>query len=314
MKKIACLFPGQGAQSVGMGKDLYDNNEIARTTFDEIDRLAGRSLSKLCFEGPEAELKHTINTQPTILQVSLAAWKAYQAAGGPAPSFVAGHSLGEFSALCAAGALALDACVKLVDRRARLMEECPEGAMSAILSMKTEDLEACCKEAEAESAKVVIVANFNTAQQLVISGSPEAVELAGQKAKAKGAKVIALPVGGAFHSPLMKQAALSFAAELAKWQLADAQFSVVQNYDARPASRGDELKQKLEKQMPSAVRWCSSIEYMLESGVDTFVEIGPGKALTGMVKKIDRQARVFNIYDCETLASVISELKQTAKV
>lgn len=316
MKKIAVVFPGQGAQSVGMGKDLFEKNAVARKTFEEIDAIAGRSLSELCFNGPEEDLKRTINTQPTILAVSLAAWKAYEAQGGPKPSFVAGHSLGEFSALTAAEALPLEACVRLVDRRARLMEECPAGAMSAILGMSAEALENCCKEAQNEKpGTVVIVANFNTGEQLVISGSPEAVELAGEKAKAGGAKrVIPLPVGGAFHSPLMQTAAETFAAELNNWQMNDAKIPVVQNYDAKAASNKDELKQKLSKQMPSAVRWSTSIEYMLQQGVDTFIEIGPGKALTGMVKKIDRAANIFNIYDTETLEQVLSELKQAAAV
>jgi [acyl-carrier-protein] S-malonyltransferase len=315
MKKIACLFPGQGAQSVGMGKDLFEKNPIAKASFEEMDSVAGRCLSALCFDGPEEELKRTINTQPTILAVSLAAWKAYEAAGGPSPTFVAGHSLGEFSALVAAGALDLAACVRLVDKRARLMEECPAGAMSAVIGLSADKLEQCCKEAESEmTASVVIVANFNTREQLVISGSPEAVTAAGVKAKSAGAKVIPLPVGGAFHSPLMKAAATEFESELAKANFVDAQFPVVQNFDARPAIAGNELAAKLARQMPSAVRWCDSMEYMLSEGVDTFVEIGPGKALAGMMKKIQRSATVFNIYDQESLEKTLAELKQTASV
>lgn len=315
MKKIACLFPGQGSQSVGMGKDIFEKNAAARKTFEDIDRIAGRSLSQLCFEGPEAELKRTINTQPTILAASLALWQAYLEAGGPTPSYLAGHSLGEFTALCAASALPLEACVRLVDKRARLMEECPSGAMSAVIGLAADKLEECCHEAEKElDGAVVIVANFNTREQLVISGNPDAVNLAGTKAKAAGGKVIPLPVGGAFHSPLMKSAAGEFEAELGCWQLNDAKTPVIQNYDAKPALSGAELKDKLSKQMPSAVRWCNSIEFMLQDGVDTFIEIGPGKALAGMVKKIDRAATVHNIYDAETLEKVLAELKQTAAV
>jgi len=315
MKKIACLFPGQGAQSVGMGKDLFEKNSVARASFEEMDSIAGRSLSALCFAGPEAELKRTINTQPTILAVSLAAWRAYEAAGGPSPDFVAGHSLGEFSALVAAGSLSLSACVRLVDKRARLMEECPSGAMSAVIGMSAENLEQCCKDAEAEIAgSVVIVANFNTREQLVISGSPEAVTAAGARAKAGGAKVIPLPVGGAFHSPLMKDAATEFESELAHAAIVDAKFPVVQNFDARPATAAKDLASKLARQMPSAVRWCDSMEYMLSEGVDTFIEIGPGKALAGMMKKIQRSATVFNIYDQESLEKTLAELKQTASV
>jgi [acyl-carrier-protein] S-malonyltransferase len=319
MSKIACLFPGQGAQSVGMGKDLFDKHELARKTFEQIDGIAGRSLSKLCFEGPDEELKRTINTQPTILAVSLAAWQCYKAAGGPNPSFVAGHSLGEFSALVAAEALSLEAAVRLVDKRARLMEECPKGAMTAVIGMAPADLEALCKQTSEEQKSkgepdVVIVANFNTNEQLVISGSPEAVTAAGAKAKEKGAKVIPLPVGGAFHSPLMAEAAREFEGELKNWKLSDAKFAVVQNVDAQPATASGDLQSKLARQMPSAVKWANSVEYMLSQGVDKFIEIGPGKALAGMVKKIDRKASVFNIYDAETLEKTLAELKATAAV
>lgn len=314
MKKIACLFPGQGSQSVGMGKDLFEKFDVSKKTFEEIDKLAGRSLSELCFNGPEDELKRTVNTQPTILATSIAAWRAYEAASGPRPDFVAGHSLGEFSALHAAGALALEACVKLVDKRSHLMEVCPKGAMSAVIGLSSETLEQCCADASAESGQVVIVANFNTREQLVISGNPDAVSLAGAKAKASGGKVIPLPVGGAFHSPLMQTAAEEFSAELSNWKLNDASFPVVQNYDAQASKLGSELQTKLSKQMPSAVRWCSTIEYMLSQGVDTFIEIGPGKALAGMVKKIDRSAAAFNVYDSESLEKTISELKQATVV
>ena len=313
MKKIACLFPGQGAQAVGMGKDLFDKHDLAQQTFKEIDTIAGRSLSKLCFEGPEDELKRTINTQPTILAVSLAAWKCYEAAGGPPPQFVAGHSLGEFSALVAAGALSLEGAVRLVDKRSRLMEECPRGAMTAVIGMAPADLETICRECSTDSA-VVIVANFNTNEQLVISGSPDAVSAAGAAAKERGAKVIPLPVGGAFHSPLMSEAAREFEAELQNWKLSDAKFAVVQNVDAAPATAADQLQSKLARQMPSAVRWADSIRYMLDQGVDTFIEIGPGKALTGMVKKIDRKAAVFNISDSQTLHETLDALRAAAAV
>ena len=318
MTKIACVFPGQGAQGVGMGKDLHDKFQHAKETFERIDKLAGRSLSSLCFNGPEEELKKTINTQPTILAMSLVAWECYLKAGGPQPAFTAGHSLGEFTALVAAGALPLEGAVRLVDKRSRLMEECPRGAMSAVIGMAAADLENICAQAteqtraKGESCAVVIVANFNTREQLVISGSPDAVALAGTLAKEKGVKVIPLPVGGAFHSPLMAPAAAEFEQELSNWKLSDAAFPVVQNFDARGSVDAAELQSKLSKQMPSAVKWCDSIEYMLSQGVKTFVEIGPGKALTGMVKKIDRSAQIFNIYDSESLAQTIRDLNSAA--
>ncbi len=309
MSKIACLFPGQGSQSVGMGKDLYDSLDAARQAFEEIDAMAGRSLSTLCFQGPDWQLKRTVNTQPTILAVSLAAWRCFESAGGPVPDFVAGHSLGEFTALVAAGVLTPQAAVALVGRRAQLMEDCPAGAMSAVIGLAPEVLEKCCADAcLADPSEVVVVANFNTREQLVISGAPPAVAKAGESAKALGGKVIPLPVGGAFHSPLMAAAAAEFERELAKYPLADARLPVVQNFDAGASRSALEIKAKLARQMASSVRWCESIEYMLGQGVDTFVEIGPGKALAGMVKKIDRGVRVLNVFDYQTLVAAIREL------
>ncbi|HNA74410.1 MAG TPA: ACP S-malonyltransferase, partial [Candidatus Obscuribacter sp.] len=232
------------------------------------------------------------------------------------PAYVAGHSLGEFSALYAASAFDLSSAVKLVDKRSQLMEACPKGAMSAVIGMAADKLEEITKEVSQTlgEPKVVIVANFNTKEQLVISGDPDAVAEAGSRAKAGGAKVIPLPVGGAFHSPLMKAAADEFELLVKSIDIRDAAFPVVQNVDAKPETSGAALKEKLSRQMPSSVRWCETIEYMLAQGVTTFVEIGPGKALSGMVKKIDRSANVYNVSDAQTLEETLNALKQTAGV
>jgi [acyl-carrier-protein] S-malonyltransferase len=327
MAKLACVFPGQGSQSVGMGLDLYNSFGEARSAFDTIDKIACKSLSKLCFEGPEAELKKTINTQPTILAASLAAWACYKSQGGRAPDFVAGHSLGEITAMVAANALSLEEAVLLVQERAMLMEDCPKGAMAAVLGIGGEALEAICvkasgeirdglanKQGDASSLDeldhVVIVANFNTNDQLVISGAETAVAKASDLAKAAGGKVIPLPVGGAFHSPLMRRASEKFGVTLSQMLIEDPSCPVVQNFDGKPSESGQVLRDKLSQQMGSSVRWFSSVEYMIAQGVDTFVEIGPGRVLAGTIKKIDKNVKIFNVSDAQSLQATLHALEQ----
>ncbi len=312
MAKLACVFPGQGSQSVGMGLDLFNNFAEAKTTYDQIDAVAGRALSTLCFEGPEAELKRTINTQPTILATSLAAWACYEKLGGPKPDFVAGHSLGEISALVVAQVLSLEDAVKLVDKRSTLMENCPKGAMTAVLGVAPDALENICVEASTTD-EVVVVANFNTKDQLVISGNPEAVARAGALVKTRSGKAISLPVGGAFHSPLMSGAAKEFSQALENCQFADATCGVVQNFDAQVSKQASELKAKLAKQMESPVRWTATVEFLVAQGVDTIVEIGPGKVLAGLVKKIDKSVKVLNVSDSESLKTTIAALQAVAQ-
>jgi [acyl-carrier-protein] S-malonyltransferase len=310
--KVACVFPGQGSQSVGMGLDLYKQFSAAKKIFEQIDHIAGRSLSNLCFNGPAEDLKHTINTQSAILAVSLAAWECYRQAGGPLPAFVAGHSLGEFSALYAAKVLELDSVIGLVEKRGQLMEQCPPGAMSAILSIKFERLKELCTAVTATSNNddktVVVIANFNTEEQLVISGDPQSVSSVGEQAKAEGAKVIPLPVGGAFHSPLMARAAEEFGQTLSQYHFADAHYPVVQNVVAIAQTNSTIIKNTLDKQMTNSVLWYTTIKFMLEQGVTHFIEIGPGKVLSGMIKRISKTAQLYNVEDSASLNTTIAAL------
>jgi [acyl-carrier-protein] S-malonyltransferase len=299
-----------------MGLDFFNSSSGARKIFELVDVYCRTSLSKITFEGPESELKRTLYTQPAILAVSLSAWCAYSEAGGPEPEFVAGHSLGEYTALAAAGVLAPEDAIKLVAQRARLMESCPAGAMSAVIGSKPDIVEECCKKASSELSangqETVVIANFNTEEQLVISGSPTAMQKAAELLKETGCRIIPLPVGGAFHSPLMASAAKEFANYVEEAHFADAAYPVVQNYDAKPSQSASEIKAKLSKQIESSVKWSQTIQYMVSQGVDTFIEIGPGKALSGMMKKLAPNAQIYNVSSVETLHTAIAQLSQLA--
>lgn len=307
MAKIALIFPGQGSQSVGMGKDLYDNFEAAKKVFDEADKILGKNISKMCFEGPDEDLKQTINTQPAILTTSIAALEALKSKLDIEPAFVAGHSLGEYGALYEAGVLSLENTLKLISKRAAAMSASKGGTMAAVLGLDEKKLSECINEATKEG--YVAVANYNCPGQIVITGKEEGIKKASELLSAAGAKrVIPLAVSGAFHSELMKDASEDFAQFAEQIQLNDALIPVITNVDAQITLKAQDFKIKMPKQIYSSVYWTQTIQKMIEEGVDTFIEAGPGKVLAGLVKKIAPEAKIYNVFDKPSLSACIEEL------
>ena len=307
--KLAFLFPGQGAQAVGMGKALAEAHPAAREVFDTADRVLGAGFTRLLWEGPEDELRKTVNAQPALLTHSVAALRLLENAG-LAPVVSAGHSLGEYSACVAAGAITFEDALRLVRTRGELMYRAgieKPGTMAAILGLDGPAVEAVC--AEAAVAGVVRAANFNAPGQVVISGEIPAVEKACEVAKAKGARrAIRLEVSGAFHSPLMASAAAGLQEALAKTAIRDGKTPVIANVSARPVRTAAEIRAALEAQLLGAVRWQESLSAMLASGVEGFVEVGTGKVLRGLLRTLDKEAASWNVEDPASLTATLEAL------
>ena len=311
LPKTAFLFPGQGSQAAGMGKELAALYPVARETFDEADEALGYKLSTLCFEGPDDQLRLTEITQPAILTVSVAVYRVL-ASVGLTPSFVAGHSLGEYSAHVAAGTLEFADAVRTVRSRGKYMQEAVPvgtGAMAAILMLGIEEIQSACNEAA--QGEVVQPANINSPGQIVISGSKGAVERAAELCKQKGAKrAVMLPVSAPFHCALMQPAQDRLAADLKALHLHNPETPVMCNVDAKLVTEADVAREALVRQVTGAVRWVESIQGLVAAGAEQFIEVGPGKVLTGLMKQIDKTKPAFNVEDEASLQAVKNHFDQ----
>jgi [acyl-carrier-protein] S-malonyltransferase len=307
--RMAFVFPGQGSQNPGMGKELAENFPVARQVFEEADDALGFAISRLCFEGPAEDLQLTENTQPAILTVSVAAFRAMQEAGVAAPAFVAGHSLGEYSALVAGGSLSLSDAVRTVRARGRYMQEAVPvgtGAMAAVLGAELSEIGRIC--VEASQNQVCSIANLNSPSQAVIAGNTEAVDRAVELLSGVAKRVIKLKVSAPFHCALMRPAQDRLAADLEELNFSEPAIPVVTNVDARATTAPDELRDALVRQVSAPVRWVESMQLLIEQGVDTFVEAGPGKVLSGLMRQISRDVKTLNVEDAASLETTKAAL------
>lgn len=311
MAKLAFVFPGQGAQTVGMGKAMADLYPEARTVFEEADEALGFALSDIVFNGPEERLRLTYYTQPAILTTSVALYRVFEKEGF-IPAYTAGHSLGEYSALVAAGAMEFADAVRVVHARGKLMDEAVpagQGAMSAVIGGDRAAIRTVC-ERVSETTGVVELANINCPGQVVISGQAEAVAKAGERLSEKGMRIIPLVVSGPFHCSLMQPAAEKLVNVLNGVTVRDAKIPVVANVSAKPVLSADEIRGALYEQVASPVLWEDSVKFMLEQGVEAFVEIGPGQVLSGLIRKVNRRVQTLSIQDPDTYVKTVSVLKE----
>ena len=311
MVKIAFVFPGQGSQFVGMGKDFYDHYSEARNLFEEANEILQYDISRICFNGPDDTLRLTENTQPALLIHSIMALKILRE-NGINSVLAAGHSLGEFSALVAAGALKFQDAVRLVNLRGKFMQEAVPvgiGSMAAIIGLPIEKIQELC-ESVLSNSKLVQPANLNSPVQTVIAGHKEAVETVSKDALTAGAKkAVVLPVSAPFHSALMKPAEIKLQKELEATEFYDLSFPVINNIEAKPIVKGNDARESLVKQVCSPVRWCETMQYMVDQEIDSVIELGSGKVLSGLMKRYNKNINCYQVGDRETLSHFLNTLK-----
>lgn len=310
--KVGFIFPGQGSQAVGMGKDLFEKYDSAKKVFETADNALGYKISEICFNGPEEVLKETKNTQPAILTTSLACLEALKSECDITPCATAGHSLGEYGALYTANVLSMEDAIKITGKRAELMNEAAnetKGSMAAVIALSEAAINEGLKELQQEGK--ISVANYNCPGQTVITGEKHLIEKAVTLLKEKGAKrVIELAVSGAFHSELMKGAADKFAQYVKDFDFANGTIPVYENTDAKAVTDGNDLKERVSQQIYSPVHWTETIQNMVNDGVEVFIEIGCGKVLAGLNKKINAEIKTYNVYDIMSLEETIAALKE----